>query len=78
MGFEVSMLGLPAQSTMGAEHVAGVLAMSDAVLFQNTMTDLGFKEDFKCVPFHIDNTLVLLLHVYRPISGADIGKLIII
>ena len=57
--FKVGMQGLTAQSTMEAELVAAALATREAVFFQNMMTELGFKEEFNCVPLHIDNTSAL-------------------
>ena len=44
---------------MEAELVAAALATREAVFFQNMMTELGFKEEFNCVPLHIDNTSAL-------------------
>ena len=59
VSFKVGMPELKAQSTMDAELVAGALAMRKAVLCQNMMTELGFKEDFKYIPLHIDSTSAL-------------------
>ena len=59
--FKVGMQGLTAQSTMEAELVAAALATREAVFFQNMMTELGFKEEFNCVPLHVDNTSALHL-----------------
>lgn len=59
VSFKVGMQGLTAQSTMEAELVAGALAMREAVFCQGMMTELGFEEEFKCVPLHIDNTSAL-------------------
>lgn len=42
--------------------------MSEAVFCQNMMSELGFKEDFKCVPLHVDTTSGLSLagnHTYK-------------
>ena len=44
---------------MEMRFVAGALAMREAVFCQNMMMELGFKEDFKCVPLHIENTSAL-------------------
>ena len=59
VSFKVGMQGLTTRSTMEAELVAGALATREAVFCQNTITELGFKEDFECVPLHIDNTSAL-------------------
>ena len=59
VSFKVGMQGLTTRSTMEAELVAGALAMREAVFCQNMMTELRFKEDFECVPLHIDNTSAL-------------------
>ena len=56
VSFKVGMQGLTAQSTIQAKLVAGALTMMEAVFRKNMMTELDFKEDFKCVPLHIDNT----------------------
>ena len=48
---------------MEAELVVGALAMREAVFHQNMMTELGFEEDFKCVPLHVDNASALQVHV---------------
>lgn len=44
---------------VASKLVAGALATREAVLFQDMMTELGFKERFNCVPLHIDNTSAL-------------------
>lgn len=59
VSFKTGMQGLMSQSTMEAELVAVALSMWEAVVCQNMMTDFGFKENFKCAPFHIGNTLIL-------------------
>lgn len=61
VSLKVCMHGLTAQSTMEAELVVGALAMSEAVFCQNMMSEMGFKENFKCVPLHIDTTSGLYL-----------------
>lgn len=58
VSFKVSMQGLTAQSTMGAELAARALA-KEAVFRQNMIMELGFKGDSKCVPIHILNTSAL-------------------
>lgn len=57
--FKMGMQELPDQSTMEAELVAGSLATREAAFCQNMMTELGFKEDRKCVPLYIDNISLL-------------------
>ena len=58
--FKVGLQGLTAQSTMEAELVAAALAMKDeAVLCSNTMSGLGFGENFGSVPLHTDNMSAL-------------------
>lgn len=67
VSFKVAMHELMAQSTVEGELVAGILAMSEAEFFQDMLTELGFKEDFKRVPLHIDNTSTLHVaghHIY--------------
>ena len=59
VSLKVGMQGLPAQSTMEAELVAGALAMREAMFCQSMVTEPGFKEDFKRVPLHMDNTSAL-------------------
>ena len=56
VSFKVGMQGLTVQLTMEAKLMAGALAMRKAVFCQNRMTELGLKEDIKCVPLHM-NTL---------------------
>ena len=57
--FKIDMQELPTRSSTEAQLVAGALAMRKVLLCQNMMTDLGFKEDFKFIPFHMDNTSAL-------------------
>lgn len=53
------MGGLAAKSTIEAGRVAEALAMRGAVFYQNIMTELGSKEDCKCIALHIGNTSAL-------------------
>ena len=48
--------GLTAQATMEAEPAAGALPIREAGFTQNIRMGLGFKEEFKYVPLHIDTT----------------------
>ena len=58
--FKVGLQGLTAQSAVEAELVAAVLAMKDEAVFcSNTMSRLGFGENFGSVALHIDNTSAL-------------------
>ena len=75
VSIKVGMQGLTAQSTMEAELVAGALATREAVFCQNTITELGFKEDFECVPLHIDNTSAL--HVAGNQNYSSRAKLVV-
>ena len=50
-------------STMKGELVASALAMKEAVLRSNMLTEQRFDEEFKQVPLKIDNTVTL--HVIR-------------
>ena len=52
-----------------SELVAGALETREAVFCQSMMTELGFKEDFKCVPLHIDNTSALHVAGNQTISS---------
>ena len=56
ISFKVGIKGLTAQSTMKTKLVAAALTMKEAVFCSNMMLELGFKEGFGSVPFHIDNT----------------------
>ena len=47
---------------MEAVLVAGALAMREVVFGQNMMTELGFKEDFKCVLLRITSALHVAGH----------------
>ena len=49
--------------------MAGALETREAVFCQSMMTELGFKEDFKCVPLHIDNTSALHVAGNQTISS---------
>ena len=44
---------------MGAELVAGALAMKEAVFRSNMLIELDFGKEFEKVPLHIDNTATL-------------------
>ena len=58
--FKVGLQGLTAQSAVEAELVAAALAMKDEAVFcSNTMSRLGFGENFGSVALHIDNTSAL-------------------
>lgn len=59
VSFKVGIQVLKAQSTMEVELMAGAYATREAVYCQSMMTDLDFKEEFKRVQLHIDNTWAL-------------------
>ena len=59
ISFKVGIQGLTAQFTMGAELVAEVFIMKEAVFCTNMMLGLGFKEGFGNVPLYIDNISAL-------------------
>lgn len=54
---------------MESELVAGAVAMRGAVFFQDMMTELSFKEHFKCVSLHIDKTSALYVAAKQTYSS---------
>ena len=59
VSFNSGVQSLAAISTTEAELVASALAMKEAVICSNMMTELGFDKEFGQVPLHIDNTATL-------------------
>ena len=59
MSFRSGLQGLTAMSTMEAELVASTLAMKEAVLCSNMLTELGFVKEFAQMPVYCDNTATL-------------------
>ena len=50
---------LTAMSTMEAELIASAIAMKEAVLCSNMLTELGFGKEFAQVSLYCDNTATL-------------------
>ena len=59
MSFRSGLQGLTAMSIMEAELVASALAMMEAVLCSNMLTELGFGKEFSQMPVYSDNTATL-------------------
>ena len=59
ISFKVGLQSLTARLTMGAELVAGAIAMKESLFCSNMMVELGFKKGFESVSVYINKTLAL-------------------